>query len=315
MPSDQHHIPLSFEDTLRLSMPQEEVNTSLKLMYGDCRDKLLGVEPESVHLVVTDPPYFLDGLDDEWKKGRADSVRGTGSVGGLPVGMKFDPKQGVALQHFIFDVGSKMMPVLAPGAFVIVFSQPRLAHRMAVGLEDAGFEIRDLLAWHFTRRAQFKAFSMDHFVDKMSIPTREKNQVKRKLRGRKTPQLRPQFEAIIMAQKPRIGTFVDNWLKYRTGLINAKASLDDGFAPNTVMTVEKPARGQYNGHLTVKPVRLIEHLIRLFSVTGQMVLDPFLGSGTTAVAADRTGRSCIGIEINKDYIAIAKNRIKMEAQS
>ena len=76
------------------------------------------------------------------------------------------------------------------------------------------------------------------------------------------------------------------------------------------MTVEKPQRAKYNGHLTIKPLKLLEYLIRLLSVRGQVVLDPFLGSGTTAIAAARTGRSCIGIEVDKDTISIVENRMK-----
>ena len=226
-------------------------------------------------------------------------------------GMKFEPEQGRRLQEFIGKVGKLMFSSMVPGAFAVVFSQPRLAHRMAVGLEDAGFEIRDLLAWHFTRRSQFKAFSMDHFIDRMgSKSPREKKDIKRRLFGRKTPQLRPQFEAMILAQKPREGTFVNNWLKYGTGLMDTSVSLVSGYSPSNVMTVEKPVRSQGNGHLTVKPVQLVEHLINLFSVQGQVVLDPFLGSGTTAVAAKKARRACIGIEIEKDYIAIAETRLK-----
>ena len=279
-----------------------------KLIEGDCRGHLPDLEPESVHLVVTDPPYFLDGLNGDWTKGQSDSVRGTGSVGGLPIGMKFDPRQGKDLQAFMESVGGLMLPALCPGAFVVVFSQPRLAHRLAVGLEDAGYEIRDLLAWRFTRRAQFKAFSMNHFIDRMDITAVEKQQRKRQMHGRKTPQLRPQFEAMVLAQKPKIGTFVDNWLTYETGLMDATATLD-GKAPSTLMTVEKPQKEPDNQHLTVKPVMLLEHLIRLFSAPGQVVLDPFLGSGSTAVAARRTGRSCVGIEINPEYIEIANRRL------
>ena len=267
------------------------------------------MDSESVHLVATDPPYYLDGLNQDWRKGTGTTPRGTGSVGGLPVGMKFDPKQGRELQAFIESVGTALLRVLVPGAFAVVFSQPRLVHRMAVGLEDAGFEIRDIYAWHYTQRAQFKAFSMNHFVDRMNLAHTKKNQLKRRLNGRKTPQLRPQFEAMVLAQKPRQGTFVENWLKYKTGLINSSATLD-GKAPSTVMTVEKPLRNAGNNHLTVKPVQLMEHLIRLFSIPGQVVLDPFVGSGTTAVAARRIDRACIGMDINPDYIAIAEQRLQ-----
>lgn len=279
------------------------------MRLGDCLTLLPTLDAASVHLVITDPPYFLDGLDTGWRKGRGVCARATGTVGGLPVGMKFDPRQGRDLQAFIARAGTAALRTMKPGAFTIVFSQPRLAHRMAVGLEDAGFEIRDLYAWRFTRRAQFKAFAMDHFVDRMDRPAPDREAVKRQLRGRKTPQLRPQFEAMILAQKPREGTFVENWLAHETGLIDASATLD-GTTPATIMTVEKPARARFNTHLTVKPLALIEHLIRLFSLPGQTVLDPFLGSGTTALAAVHTGRVCIGIEIEADYIAIAERRLR-----
>ncbi len=300
--------PPSFEQVLGYAAnPESSHETFINLVQGDCLEKLKAIQPSSVHLVIADPPYFLDGLDEKWRKGKADSIKGTGAVGGLPVGMKFDPKQGRRLQAFMERCADLFLTAMKPGAFAAVFSQPRLAHRMAAGLEDAGFEIRDLLAWHFTRRAQFKAFSMDHFVEKMEIPDDRKRTMKRKLARRKTPQLRPQFEAVILAQKPREGTFVNNWLTYETGLMDASATLN-GTAPSTVMMVEKPLNR--NGHLTPKPVLLCEHLINLFSTRGQVVLDPFLGSGTTAVAAVHTGRSCIGIEIEADYIRVAEDRLK-----
>jgi site-specific DNA-methyltransferase (adenine-specific) len=293
-------------------LPETAAAPAATLLEGDCREMLRTLADRSVHLIVTDPPYFLDGLDTAWRKGGGATARATGSVGTLPVGMKFDPRQGKALQAFMEEVAGEWMRVLVPGGFALSFSQPRLAHRMTVGIEDAGFEIRDLLAWRFTKRAQFKAFSQDHFVRRMALSDRAKAQLIRSLDGRKTPQLRPQFEALILAQKPREGTFVQNWEKWRTGLIDATASLDGG-APSTVMTVEKPTeseKGASSGHLTPKPTELLTHLIELFSERGQTVLDPFLGSGSTAVAALQAGRHCIGIEINPDYVAIAKQRLK-----
>ena len=297
-----------FIDALELLAPPESPRDDIQLMQGDCLVRMSEIESESVHLIVTDPPYFLDGLGTDWRKGNGKTPRGTGAVGGLPIGMKFDPRQGRDLQSFIESAGVLMLNVLAPGGFAAVFSQPRLSHRMGVGLEDAGFEIRDMFAWRYTKRAQFKAFTMNHFVDRMDISDHDKARMKGKLDGRRTPQLRPQFESIILAQKPRKGTLVENWMKYETGLINPNASLD-GNVPETVMTVEKPDKSVRNDHLTVKPVLLMEHLIKLFSLPGQVVLDPFLGSGTTAIAAHRMGRSCIGIEINDEIFNKAKRRI------
>lgn len=282
-------------------------NPAIELVLGDCLAHLKRMQPDSIHLVVTDPPYFLDGLDTDWKKDKPPKKKGV--VGGLPVGMKFDPKQGLRLQDFIRQFGDAVIKVMKPGAFAVVFSQPRLSHRMAVGLEDAGLEVRDLFAWHFTGKAQFKAFSMDHFVHRMNHNERVKNRMLKALDGRKTPQLRPQFESMILLQKPKAGTHIDNWMAHKTGLIDPEAKLN-GNAPSTVMEVEKPKRERYNGHLTVKPVSLVEHLIQLFSLPNQIVLDPFLGSGTTAVACKNTSRSCVGIEIREDYLKIAKQRLR-----
>ena len=62
-------------------------------------------------------------------------------------------------------------------------------------------------------------------------------------------------------------------------------------------------------HPTQKPVALMRHLVELFTVEGDTVLDPFMGSGTTGVACAQTGRNFIGIEIDPTYFAIAEKRI------
>ena len=156
-------------------IPQEKVRSDIQIIHADCRDALKKIKTNSVHLVLTDPPYFLDGLDSEWKKGKKPTRKTGGVIGGLPVGMKFDPAQGKNLQKFMCDIARQIKRVLVPGGFLLSFSQPRLSARMAVGIEDAGFEILDVYAWRFTQRAQMKAFSKDHFVDKMDIPYHEKN--------------------------------------------------------------------------------------------------------------------------------------------
>ena len=280
------------------------------LRTGDCCGVLDDMSPDSVHLAVTDPPYFLDRLGDDWDQDRIEYSKGhAGVVGGLPIGMRFDRAQGQRLQEFLSPVAARLFRVLKPGAFLLMFAAPRLSHRAAVAVEDAGFEIRDILAWRYTGKAQFKAFTMDHFVRKRADMTEnEKAEAIRRLDGRRTPQLRPQFEAILCAQKPREGTFVDNWLTHETGLIDARQTLA-GHVPETVMTVEKQQKDRFNGHLTAKPVKLCEHLIRVFSARGQTVLDPFVGSGTTCLAARRCGRNSIGIDVNPDYVKIARRRL------
>lgn len=281
------------------------------IVHGNALDVMKSMASESVHLIATDPPYFIDGMGSDWNrtelKTRADRAT---VVGSLPVGMKFDPAQGRAFQEFMEPISREAMRILKPGGFFIAFSQARLYHRLAVAAEDAGFEIRDMLAWNY--EGQAKAFSMDHFIRKMKLNEREKQVLLDLIGGRKTPQLKPQMEPMVMAQKPRVGTFVENYKQFQVGLVDTSASLDGRF-PGNVMTVAKPSKeekGPGNEHLTVKPVRIMEHLIQLFSAPGQVVLDPFLGSGTTGVAAVNMGRQFRGIEIDREYAQIASKRIK-----
>ena len=269
----------------------------------------------SVDFVATDPPYFLDGFDGAWNPQKlARRMRHNGAVRALPGGMKFSRQQSADFQRFCARLSAQVFRVLKPGGFFIAFSQGRLHHRLAVAAEDAGFEIRDMLAWR--HEGQAKAFSQAHFVRRMRISEAAKAEILRCLDGRKTPQLKPQMEPMMLAQKPREGTFVENWMRWKTGLIDAAASLDGGF-PGTVMSVPKPKNGRdvSGGHLTVKPTALMAHLLRVFTCEGQVVLDPFLGGGTTAVAAAQTGRRCVGFEINSDYCRAAIRRVRATQQA
>ncbi|WP_462137271.1 DNA-methyltransferase [Candidatus Mycalebacterium sp.] len=265
---------------------------------------------ESIHFVATDPPYFLDGMGDDWNKEKLKKRVKPGIIGGLPAGMKFDRKQAKRLKSFMLKVSGKIYRVLKPGGFVAVFSQARLSYAMGSALDEAGFEIRDMLAWKY--EGQAKAFSQEHFVRKMKISNKRKQEILKEIAGKKTPQLKPQFEPIILAQKPRKGTFVENWISYQTGLMCPDQSFMGNGFPGTILEAPKPKKGTEVGHMTVKPVPVMRQLIRLFTIEGQTVLDPFVGSGTTAVAALQDNRRFMGFEIDSDYTQIALKRVKSE---
>jgi len=283
-----------------------------QLFHEDCRRGIKNISDDSIDFIVTDPPYFIDGLDDGWndKKLKTKASK-SGVIGGLPVGMKFDRAQGENLQHFLEPLCQEFMRVLKPGGFCVVFSQGRLYHRTAMALDLSGFEIRDLLGWKY--EGQAKAFSQNHFIRKdKTMSEDEKQALIAELDGLKTPQLKPQIEPMVLAQKPKEGTFVENWKKYQVGLVNMKESLD-GMFPGTVMEVSKQVRRNETDekieHMTVKPVCLISHLIKLFTKKGQIVLDPFLGSGSHGVAAIESQRRFVGFEIEKKYYDVAVKRI------
>jgi site-specific DNA-methyltransferase (adenine-specific) len=82
----------------------------------------------------------------------------------------------------------------------------------------------------------------------------------------------------------------------------------NGGGSHGVFTITKGGDPR-TGHQTQKPVALMEILVRLFSNRGELVLDPFAGSGTTGVAAVRMGRRFIGWELNPSYAAVARKRV------
>ncbi len=286
-----------------------------KIYAGDCNEVLKDLPRESIDLVLTDPPYFIDGMGDDWSsESISDRSARAGVIGGRPIGMKFDRQQGYRFQEFMAPVSDEVFRVLKPGGFFVAFSQARLYHRLAAAIEDSGFEIRDMLAWK--HEGQAKAFTQDHFIKKMkNLTDSQKVSMIESLRGRKTPQLKPQIEPMAFAQKPRVGTFVENWLQHGVGLIDSGQTLDGGF-PGTVMEVPKPSKSEREGntHPTVKPLRLLRHLIRLLTTPGQVVLDPFMGSGSTAVASVQTQRNFLGIELDNSYLTIARKRVEQLRQ-
>jgi site-specific DNA-methyltransferase (adenine-specific) len=265
-------------------------------------------------MVFTDPPYFLDGLGSDWKG----PDRGTSSVvAKLPKGMKFDRRQSTEFREFYSKISAEVFRVLKPGGAFLSFSSARLYHALATAVEDAGFEIRDMVGWVYSQ-SQAKAFSQDHIIqnDKTRSPE-EKARLKELCANWKTPQLKPAIEPICLAFKPVEGRYIDNFERYGTGLMNCEA----GVAANIATTEEiwakaflvpKPAKtekGEYNTHLSVKPVGLVAHFVTLFTRPGALVLDPFMGSGTTAVACALTGRRHMGWETSPEYLEIARRRL------
>jgi site-specific DNA-methyltransferase (adenine-specific) len=302
-----------------------------QIVCGDALEILPRLPANSVDLVLTDPPYFLDKLDNEWTPERAARrFYKSQAVFHLPPGMKFDPNQGRRMYEWYLEVSRELLRVLKPGGFFFSFSSPRLLHRMACAVEDAGFHIRDTFLWLYTQN-QPKAMGVTHFIERMPLSKDTKRLLKERLSGWKTPQVKSCYEPIIVAQKPYEGTFLENMLQHGVGLFNTEVRIGQNMFPANVLLVEgieetldkyflvpKPSvdeRGAFNQHPSVKPLALCEYLIQLTVPEGAVVLDPFLGSGTTALAARSLKRRYIGIEINPEYVAIACKRLQNRTPS
>lgn len=117
------------------------------------------------------------------------------------------------------------------------------------------------------------------------------------------------------------GTYSRYFLIPKAGRVERHAGLEDVAEQPILWSsgTQSPGTFQSNGtkrasrnhHPTVKPVELMNHLVRLVTPPGGICLDPFLGSGTTALAAVASGRRCIGIERDESYLPLAPRRLRL----
>ena len=240
--------------------------------------------------------------------------------------MKFDKSQIKNLYDFYLKVSKILFKKMKPGGYFLSFSSPRLYHAIAMACEIAGFEIRDMINWVYTQTMP-KGMSCNHIIDKLELSDEEKEKLKEEYKNFKTPMIKSCFEPICVAMKPINTTFILNELSFKTGLIDFshKVGTELNRVPANIMTtsefneiydknflVSKPSKeekGKYNTHITVKPINLIEQLINIFSKKDSLIVDPFMGSGTTGICCKNLNRNFIGIELNKEYYEISKKRI------
>lgn len=326
-PSPPPHIPDAH--THELHKPADKTvleNGNIVILNNDCMAELNKLNDNSIDCVITDPPYFIDKLDNTWSSDMVNKDVKNSHVKHLPKGMKFNKSQVKSLYDYYLELSKLLFKKMKPGAYFLSFSSPRLYHAIAMSCEIAGFEIRDMINWTYTQSMP-KGMSISHVIKKMKISEEEKAKLIEEYKNYKTPQIRSCFEPICVAMKP-IGklTFIKNELQFKTGLLDfsQKVGINGDRVPANIITTEeynetydknflvskpsKSEKGENNTHITVKPVELMEHLIRLFSKKESLVVDPFLGSGTTAVACKNTNRKCVGVEINKEYYNICVDR-------
>jgi site-specific DNA-methyltransferase (adenine-specific) len=346
------------------------------IINGDCIEEMQKLIDQGVHVdaVVTDPPYHLQSIVDRFGKTSLSNntktserarARGDGyarmSAGGF-MGQEWDGGD-IAFRAETWRLAWKL---LKPGGHLLAFSASRNYHRMAVAIEDGGFEIRDQMMWLYG-----SGFPKSHNIGK-NVDKTLGNVGKNEWEGWGTA-LKPAHEPIAVGRKPiSESTVAKNVLKHGTGAINIDASRVEsdedveGRFPANIMhdgsdvvqdifpknkntrhmsykrsggdfidgipnqeekswfvteegsaaryfycpKVSKKERGENNKHPTVKPQELMKYLVRLVTPKGGTVLDPFMGSGSTGMAAKDLGFDFIGIEKSEDYFKICQERIE-----
>lgn len=334
-------------------------NTKLyEIIHGNSADILPLFKDCSFDSLITDPPAGINliGLDWDSDKGGRD--------------------QWI---HWLTQIMCECNRILKPGAHGLIWALPRTSHWTATALEDAGFEIRDIIT-HVFASGFPKSVAIDKAIRKIDIPAAES------WTGWGTA-LKPSNEHWILVRKPIAENNVsNNILKFGTGALNIDESrvptsdkisstqnIDlkhasylsqrkgrsptsfyqqhsmGRFPANTLFTsidltnanhseldatntiglpflryfktfqennpyfycskAAKKEKGDGNTHPTVKPLKLMKYLCKLITPTKCRVLDPFMGSGTTGLAAIQEGFQFTGIEKNARYYAIAESRL------
>lgn len=209
---------------------------TFRIIHGDCLDVLPSFGAASIDSCVTDPPYHLQSIVKRFaKSGRTESTRTTSgphqrTANGF-MGKQWDGGD----ISFRVETWAEVLRVLKPGGHLVAFGGTRTFHRIAVAIEDAGFEIRDTLMWVYGT-----GFPKSH------------NQAEQ-WEGWGTA-LKPAWEPIILARKPLSGTVAANLVEHRTGAINIGAcrvpteeqsSRAGGRRPNTHEGYQRPGATMY----------------------------------------------------------------------
>lgn len=289
-------------------------------IHGDSIEIVKNFPENFFHAIISDIPYGI-GLDD-WdvlhdNKNSAYGGRSPAQISGgklfkrrgkpLNGWSEDDKKIPFEYQNWCSRWAKDWLRILKPGGTCFIFAGRRYAHRCIAALEDSGFTFKDMLAWE-KDNAPYRAQRLSLIYERRGDFENAAN-----WEGWRVANLRPLFEPVLWFQKPYKtgGTIADNVLEYETGAWNENAlrkynACEDSFS--NILNV-KIFQNDHGLHAAQKPLQLMELLISLVTKENQIILDPFMGSGTTCLAAKKLKRHYIGIDIEDENIKIANQRL------
>lgn len=263
----------------------------------DCMDMLANTDTASIDAVVTDPPYGMDIAGKKWDA----------SVPGV-------------------KVWREVLRVLKPGGIMVAASHARTYHQLATVVELAGFEIIDMLFWTYSqsfpagknlgddiqtllKRAHEPWVVARAPLATVQVPGKRPGKTKTKKLG-----LQATHDLHGTAGFHVVGNGQDG-LKWASNAIKAKkpdrSERSLGLNPQAIQPGTSTLTGdQPNPHPTVKPISLLRRIVRLVAGPGDIVLDPFAGSGTTGMACMSEGISFLGAEMDPASFDLFQQRVE-----
>ncbi len=260
--------------------------TSHKLVGGDSR-QMSEVEDNSVHLVTTSPPYWVL-KKYEPLNGQLGIIRDYNRfLDELSKVVSESYRVLVPGGRFVCVVGDVCIPRRTLGRHVVY----PLHSDITLRAREAGFDNLTPILWYKIASAKYEANTYSSILGKPYEPNAViKNDVEFILIQRKPgPYRKPTMEQRKMSFIPR--SYYEQWFRQIWNL-------------NGTSSREHPAPF---------PLELALRLIRMYSFVNDIVLDPFVGTGTTMLAAIRSGRNSIGYEIDPKYLQVAKERLLDES--
>jgi len=286
---DRHDLALSFSFG------------GASLYSGDCLNWLRDRDRNSIHAVVTDPPYGLvEYSEQEQQKLRA----GRGGVWRIPP--SFDghsrsplprfttlrPDDLSNLEDFFWRWAKALEPVLVPGANVVVASNPLLSFLVSGALASAGLERRgEIVRLVQTMRGGDRPKNAhNEFPDVSVMP-------------------RSMWEPWLVFRKPLAGRVQDNLRLWKTGGFR-RISADQPFGDVIASAPTRTQERKLAPHPSLKPQAFLRQLVRAVLPLGEgVVLDPFAGAGSTLAAAEAVGYESIGVELDPAFVELAQSAI------
>lgn len=272
-----------------------------KLYHADCFDWLELQEENSIHAVVTDPPY---GLHEYTQDQQAKLRKGEGGVWRIPPSFdgharspipRFTTLNSNQLKHirsFFFVWSRLLLPRLVPGAHVFVASNPLVSYLVSSALADAGLERRgEIVRLTMTMRGGDRPKAAHEEFSEVSVMPRS------------------MWEPWLVYRKPLEGRAQDNLRKWGTGGLR-RPSTDKPFGDVIASSPTRKSERDLAPHPSLKPQAFLRQIVRSALPLGEgTVLDPFAGAGSTLAAAEAVGYCSVGVEKDDLYFDMAANAI------
>jgi len=271
------------------------------LIHANCFDWIAKQELESIHAVVTDPPY---GLHEYTPEQQAKLRNGRGGVWRIPPSFDGHTRSPLPrfttltrnqldeLQTFFSMWARLLLPKLVPGAHVLVATNPLLSFIVSGALADSGLERRgEIVRLTMTMRGGDRPKAAHEEFSEVSMMPRSA------------------WEPWVVFRKPLEGRAQDNLRKWKTGGFR-RPSMDKPFTD----VIDSSPTGKNERilapHPSLKPQSFMRQIVRAVLPLGEgVILDPFAGSGSTLAAAEAVGYRSIGIEKDTHFFDIACNAI------